>query len=116
MDWLELRSKATPIAISKGFNQERSLIIQELIRSEACLEVFHGPSKFAVGDWVTDSTSFMGNKSWKLVTEIRWSDGYEYVTEAAGVVRARKEVELITYDAWVPDPFQARRLAEKRYL
>ena len=116
MDWLELRDKAMPICVAKGFNDVGSRIIQELIRYEACSEVLHGPSKFAVGDWVTDSTSFMGNKSWKLVTEIRWSDGYEYVTEAAGITRARKEAELAPYGAWVPDPFQARRLAEKRYL
>jgi len=116
MDWLELRDKATPIAISKGFNRERSIIIQELIRSEACLEVFHGPSKFAVGDWVAVDSPYIGNKVWGLVTEIRWEDGYRYVTEMAGVVKVRGGEELVPYDAWEPDVYMARKRAEARYV
>lgn len=116
MHWTELRERATPIAVEKGFNKYPwSPTVQELIRIEACLEVWHGEPKFQVGDWVAVVTPFIGNRLVKMVTEIRWSDGYRYVTERSGLVREYAEGELVADGAWKSDPGLARRLAEKRY-
>ena len=116
MHWTSLREQATPIMLAKGYNDWAGVpTIQTLIQSEACKEVFYGPSKFQVGEWVARATPFIGNRYGMLVTEIRHSDEYQYVIEGAGVVRVAREEYLEAYDAWVKDVGQARRMCAQRY-
>jgi len=115
MHWAELRERATPIMLGKGYN-DWAPTIQTTIQTEACLEVFYGPAKFQVGDWVSRVIPYIGNRYGMLVTEIRYSDGYQYVIEGAGMASLVREEKLEAYDAWVADVNQARRMCDCRYI